>query len=1196
MKITKAIIPMMLVLSLLSPLFIMQEPVKAATTITFVEHQIPETLGTGGFGLEVFDLDGDNDMDIIYSSYDNMSWLENDGSESFTFHEIDASLANVLYGGISCADLDDDTDIDIAVADDDAGDIVWLENDGSEGFTKNTINASYGGDNLAIATGDIDGDDDIDIAATHCGDSENASWFNNSGDADPSFTQHIYCVEGSNPLEGGIMINDTDSDGNMDILVGSSTYFYVFWNDGSESFSKDKLSNTAFIGQSVDVEDIDQDDDYDIVSSYYTGDNMGWFEQTSAQTFSLHQTDTDNSDAKDIALLWNQVNSEWDIVVPADGHNNLDYWENDGSESFTQTTINASMDCRPIEVGDLDDDGDDDIIVYGNFADIVWYENTGEANSPPTQSNENPEDAAIDQEIAFTWNVTIEDPEGDQFNWTIECSDSSSSNADDASNGSKELALSGLSYSTEYTIWVNCTDGNDNSGSWTNATYTFTTKAEPPWGEWSDGWSISDSHSCTGTGYLYGNWSEFEFVDSGTLDDLWTYANASHWDIVDNSAWWGGNHTLEANTSLFNSTFALFNDSGNNRSQTFGWIHSNDTEVDAIYPFVIFDYNTSQDFHCVMWTSMEAYILHWNGTNMTDLTTGDAVVIPNEDATDLSDQWIQEGVYLTDQGNYYKIIYNSHNGSLRFKWWDGANFLTEPTGWCIQTYHANLSNDRAGCHGIGIWNPYAREALVQFDMLNVWQLNYTTNSSDWINISDTNTSRPHMNFPVIDLGDWTEEIMSYFNATAEGNVSLGTIARVMKDNITNPMNLESRAFELKSLDNGQQNDTVYYYSVLLDNFTAFSEESYDEWLHLHIQMTPEDDVETSEYGDFMVGIDVDNNRTWNTNDRVYWAYANSTGLQWNETYDGTGNPKANIAVWNIWESEDNAPGNLHRYTGHLNYAISIPLADLVKSNGEPLNSTDVFGLSIITTTSGTSFVLQDACVWQNWNETTESTYADEENNLTSIMEYFFNYTEELETEGPVPEALHLGRWGEGEIGEGLVASGDVSYAVTIEKSSNISTIAYGSTYALVNYSIWVNNTGSAPLTDVVVNDTRFNCTCHDFNETNFTGTNISWDSVTNYSCYREFNITSIAASGSWHIWYTVNITTCPSVTCGTIQNNASVNATELSTAVTTNNQITWACASAGLSLTETITNLMMFIIVITIITSLLSLVLKKINW
>jgi hypothetical protein len=61
------------------------------------------------------------------------------------------------------------------------------------------------------------------------------------------------------------------------------------------------------------------------------------------------------------------------------------------------------------------------------------------------------------------------------FNYTIETNpDIGSSGNNSESDGIKGCAVSGLNYSTTYTWHVNATDGE----SWTNETYTFTTKGE----------------------------------------------------------------------------------------------------------------------------------------------------------------------------------------------------------------------------------------------------------------------------------------------------------------------------------------------------------------------------------------------------------------------------------------------------------------------------------------------------------------------------------------------------------------------------------------------------------------------------------------------------------------------------------------------------------------------------------------------
>lgn len=96
-------------------------------------------------------------------------------------------------------------------------------------------------------------------------------------------------------------------------------------------------------------------------------------------------------------------------------------------------------------------------------------------NTAPSFSNPYPTNGSINQPLSLTWNITIEDPDADLFNWTIECSNSDSNSSNNDINGSKKLDISGLSYSTEYTVWVNATDGYD----WTREWFTFTTTDEP---------------------------------------------------------------------------------------------------------------------------------------------------------------------------------------------------------------------------------------------------------------------------------------------------------------------------------------------------------------------------------------------------------------------------------------------------------------------------------------------------------------------------------------------------------------------------------------------------------------------------------------------------------------------------------------------------------------------------------------------
>ncbi|KYK24533.1 hypothetical protein AYK25_06155 [Thermoplasmatales archaeon SM1-50] len=100
------------------------------------------------------------------------------------------------------------------------------------------------------------------------------------------------------------------------------------------------------------------------------------------------------------------------------------------------------------------------------------------SNTPPVFGPPSPENDSTNQPVNLTWTIPISDQDGDVFSWTIQCSNGQTNSGENESNGTKTLALSGLLYTTTYTIWVNATDQNG-SGQYTKQWYTFTTQQEP---------------------------------------------------------------------------------------------------------------------------------------------------------------------------------------------------------------------------------------------------------------------------------------------------------------------------------------------------------------------------------------------------------------------------------------------------------------------------------------------------------------------------------------------------------------------------------------------------------------------------------------------------------------------------------------------------------------------------------------------
>ncbi|HUV24604.1 MAG TPA: hypothetical protein VMW26_04155 [Methanomassiliicoccales archaeon] len=115
---------------------------------------------------------------------------------------------------------------------------------------------------------------------------------------------------------------------------------------------------------------------------------------------------------------------------------------------------------------------------YEALSKYYFYFTTEEEPAPTflTISNPDPANETIDVELSLSmWSCTIEESGGLPFDWSIEVSNGDSNLDTEDMNGSKYVTITILNYSTEYTVWVNATNGI----SWTNETFIFTTEDAP---------------------------------------------------------------------------------------------------------------------------------------------------------------------------------------------------------------------------------------------------------------------------------------------------------------------------------------------------------------------------------------------------------------------------------------------------------------------------------------------------------------------------------------------------------------------------------------------------------------------------------------------------------------------------------------------------------------------------------------------
>ena len=315
------------------------------------------------------DVDGDGDLDIVFGNGFHMGGpnqlLINDGSGGFSARTLPGGSSAVTTS-LAFADLDADGDLDLLVGncptfrqEDTTGANILLLNDGTGEFT---VDSSFPGSSahraLTVAFGDLNGDGTLDIFIG------NADFLGNGNEdfrtnqillnqGSGSFIEDT-SFDGGNKMTRGAALGDADGDGDLDILLGTTSPYpnELLLNDGSGGFSSASdfpgSGGVGAWGGAVAFLDVDADGALDILigNSDFRANTL--LRNDGSGRFSIDSNfDGGSGSTYAVALGDVDLDGDLDLIVGNQGGNELLLYTHCPSKGAQLHAASACFGCPP---------------------------------------------------------------------------------------------------------------------------------------------------------------------------------------------------------------------------------------------------------------------------------------------------------------------------------------------------------------------------------------------------------------------------------------------------------------------------------------------------------------------------------------------------------------------------------------------------------------------------------------------------------------------------------------------------------------------------------------------------------------------------------------------------------------------------------------------------------------------------------